>query len=398
MSEWVNKHLSQISTINKGDQVNAELLNEVGQYPVINGGIEPSGYLDRWNQESNTITISEGGNSCGFVGYMSKRFWSGGHCYTIRKPSIDVRYLYQYLKFQQPNIMKLRVGSGLPNIQRKEISKLVVFYPQDLIEQQKIAMILSTLDIVIEKTEAATGKYKAIKSGMMHDLITRGIDIQTGKLRPVYADAPELYKQTSLGWIPKEWEVTTIKDACLEFINGGTPSTKNSYNWEGIIPWITGADFLETFEVGAIRRRINKEALRNSSSHLIRKGNIILVTRTGVGKLAIAPFDIAISQDITGIILDATKFDIVFFYFYLQRLVENFKKMIQGTSINGIIRRDLEETIILKPSLKEQKQIANTFKALDQTLKNEIYELNKYMDLKMGLMADLLTGKLKVTI
>jgi len=165
----------------------------------------------------------------------------------------------------------------------------------------------------------------------------------------------------------------------------------------GTIPWVTGADFLGTFEVGSIRRHINEEALRYSSSHLIREGNILLVTRTGVGKLAISPFDVAISQDITGIILDPAKYSVEFFYYYLQELVENFKKMNQGTSINGIIRSDLEATLILKPSLDEQKQIAVILKVLDEKLKNEQNNLSKYRDLKMGLMADLLTGKVKVS-
>jgi type I restriction enzyme S subunit len=138
--------------------------------------------------------------------------------------------------------------------------------------------------------------------------------------------------------------------------------------------------------------------LRNSSSHLIRKGNILLVTRTGVGKLAIAPFDVAISQDITGIILDPSTYCVEFFYYYLQILVENFKKINQGTSINGIIRSDLEATTIVKPPIEEQKQIADVLKTLDVALKNEQRDLNKYRDLKQGLMADLLTGKVRVKI
>ncbi|MDD2506922.1 MAG: restriction endonuclease subunit S [Candidatus Cloacimonetes bacterium] len=398
MSEWKKGSLGQLAEIVKGDQVNSDTLDQTGKYPVINGGTEPSGYLDRWNRESGSITISEGGNSCGFVSLMRQRFWSGGHCYTLRNVRIYNTYLYHFLKYTQQDIMKLRVGSGLPNIQRNDISEHEIYYPTDNNEQVEIAGFLSTIDEVIEKTEAAIEKYKAIKAGMMQDLFTRGIDVKTGKLRPSFKEAPELYKETELGWIPKEWEVCTIKEACLEFVNGGTPSTKNAANWVGTIPWITGADFLDTFEVGVVRRQINEEALRNSSSHLIRKGNILLVTRTGVGKLAIAPFDVAISQDITGIILDPSTYCVEFFYYYLQILVENFKKINQGTSINGIIRSDLEATTIVKPPIEEQKQIADVLKTLDVALKNEQRDLNKYRDLKQGLMADLLTGKVRVKI
>lgn len=306
---------------------------------------------------------------------------------------VDVRWLYyQLLLF---DLKRLNESTGVPSISRDYLKKQKIVY-QEFDVQRKIADILSTVDDVIEKTEAAIEKYQAIKAGMMQDLFTRGIDTQTGKLRPTIEEAQELYKESKLGWMPKDWDIIEFKDACLEFINGGTPSTKNASNWVGSIPWITGADFLESFEVGFIRRHINEDALRYSSSHLIREGNILLVTRTGVGKLAIAPFDVAISQDITGIILDPSQYCVEFFYYYLQALVEDFKKMIQGTSINGIIRSDLEATLILKPPLDEQKQIASVLKALDKNLKNEQSNLGKYLDLKRGLMADLLTGKVRV--
>lgn len=308
-------------------------------------------------------------------------------------------YLYYFLMLPATRryFVNHSSGSTVLHLEIKSIPKLIIHVPT-MDSQRKIADILSTVDNVIEKTEAAIEKYQAIKVGMMQDLFARGIDTKTGKLRSAFEKAPELYKESELGWIPKEWVTTEFKYACLEFINGGTPSTKNASNWVGNIPWITGADFLESYEVGYIRRHINDDALRYSSSHLIRKGNILLVTRTGVGKLAIAPFDVAISQDITGIILDSSQYCVEFFYYYLQVLVENFKKMNQGTSINGIIRSDLEATLILKPPLVEQKQIAAVLKALDESLKKEQSNQSKYHDLKIGLMADLLTYKVRVII
>ena len=73
--------------------------------------------------------------------------------------------------------------------------------------------MLTTLDNLIEKTESLIAKYQAIKQGMMHDLFTRGVDVH-GHLRPIQADAPDLYQQSELGWIPNEWEEGTIDDFC----------------------------------------------------------------------------------------------------------------------------------------------------------------------------------------
>lgn len=91
--------LSEICEITKGKQINGEILSESGKYYVMNGGTEPSGYYSDYNVEANTISISEGGNSCGYVQFNTSPFWSGGHCYTIQKiaANVDKLYLYHYL-------------------------------------------------------------------------------------------------------------------------------------------------------------------------------------------------------------------------------------------------------------------------------------------------------------
>ncbi|WP_229035936.1 restriction endonuclease subunit S [Phocaeicola vulgatus] len=72
-----------MAEIIKGQQINGSELSDSGKYYVMNGGIAPSGYYDSYNTEADTISISEGGNSCGYVQYNSSEFWSGGHCYTL---------------------------------------------------------------------------------------------------------------------------------------------------------------------------------------------------------------------------------------------------------------------------------------------------------------------------
>ena len=78
-------------------------------------------------------------------------------------------------------------------------------------EQRKIARILSTVDDLIERTEALIAKYRAIKQGLMHDLLTRGVDA-SGRLRPPREEAPGLYRESAVGWVPREWEVKRLQD------------------------------------------------------------------------------------------------------------------------------------------------------------------------------------------
>jgi len=169
--EWKEAPLKQLCIITKGKQLNKSTLSKQGLYPVINGGIEPSGYTDKFNCIKGTITISEGGNSCGYVGLIRQDFWCGGHCYTVSPKTIENMYLYHYLKFNEPQIMRLRVGSGLPNIQKKAIESVKVRCPSSN-EQQKIASVLSSADQETETWQKELSHLKQEKKALMQQLLT----------------------------------------------------------------------------------------------------------------------------------------------------------------------------------------------------------------------------------
>ena len=169
-NDWPQADLAELAVISKGSQLNKNTLSDNGQYAVINGGIEPSGYTDKCNTESYTITISEGGNSCGYIGFQKEKFWCGGHCYALSNLKINCLFLYQLLKYNEENIMRLRVGSGLPNIQKKALESFSLSYPQDINEQQKIAEILSTADQEIETLQRKLECLKLEKGALMQRL------------------------------------------------------------------------------------------------------------------------------------------------------------------------------------------------------------------------------------
>ena len=135
--------LKQLANIVKGDQINNNQLLSNGTYYMMNGGTLPSGYLDSYNVSENTISISEGGNSCGYVQFNKERFWSGGHCYTIQNVNpliVENKYLYHYLKHKEKEIMNLRIGTGLPNIQKKDLENFTIFVPNLLIQRKNLAL------------------------------------------------------------------------------------------------------------------------------------------------------------------------------------------------------------------------------------------------------------------
>ena len=169
--DWEEKKLGGVGRIRKGSQLNKSELTDTGDYPAINGGINPSGYTDKWNTGKNTITISEGGNSCGYINFITSKFWSGGHCYSIEELKGDVlnRFLFQYLKFNEYLIMRLRVGSGLPNIQKGEINNFKVNLPS-LEEQTKISNFLSSIDSKIEQVGGQLDESKQFKKALLQQM------------------------------------------------------------------------------------------------------------------------------------------------------------------------------------------------------------------------------------
>lgn len=160
--------LKSIASIDKGQQINGLSLAKTGKYYYLNGGITPSGYVDDYNTSENTIAISEGGNSCGFVSYNAQKFWSGGHCYTLKIKNTQCRskFLFFYLKYREKDIMQLRVGSGLPNIQKKSLENFVV--PLPTFEKQcYIECILESITAKKEIETALLGQFQSQKKFLL---------------------------------------------------------------------------------------------------------------------------------------------------------------------------------------------------------------------------------------
>ena len=163
--------LGEIVQIQKGKQINSECLSRLGSYYVMNGGISPSGYYSQFNTKANTISISEGGNSCGYVQFNDEPYWSGGHCYSLLFPSpkVDYRFLYHTLKYRQEDIMALRIGSGLPNIQKKDIEKFPIMIPS-LDEQKRFVSFFDALSSLLNMIERIRINYETQKKYLIHNL------------------------------------------------------------------------------------------------------------------------------------------------------------------------------------------------------------------------------------
>lgn len=169
LSAKANIKLGDICEVKKGTQLNSKDFDDNGIYPVINGGINISGYSNNYNS-NNMITISEGGNSCGYVNYFKEKFWSGGHNYTLtKKINFNYDYLFHYLKYKENDIMLLRVGSGLPNIQKPSIINFLIYMPNIDI-QNNITNILNSVLNKINHEKSILNLYVKEKEYLLNKL------------------------------------------------------------------------------------------------------------------------------------------------------------------------------------------------------------------------------------
>ena len=135
--------LGECIEIYTGIQFNKRDMSEVGTYPVLNGGINPSGFTEKYNEEKDTITISQGGASAGYVNWMDCKFWAGAHCFVV-KPNNDIlnnRYLYFLLKNSEQILMQAKHGAGIPGLNRDKVKNLIMPIPP-LPIQEEIVRIL----------------------------------------------------------------------------------------------------------------------------------------------------------------------------------------------------------------------------------------------------------------
>jgi len=340
------------------------------------------------------------GKSSLFSQDQSVPYTIGAFC-SLFRPIQDsdsfVYHLFQSDRYQKQVDTSI-AGSAINNLNNGEIEKYTFDVPCALVEQRKIARILSTVDSVIERTEAAIAKYTAIKQGMMHDLFTRGIDLKTGKLRPKYEDAPELYKKTELGMVPKEWEVDVLGNLeYFELATGGTPSTSIKEYWNGDIKWMASGEVNKKriFEVDG---RITQEGYEHSNARLYPI-NTVVIGLAGQGKtrgtVAITFVETTSNQSIAGIIC-SEKYNSFFLYHLLDFQYEELRSASAGAGRAGLSLSILSKYNIIMPKKIEQDYIAIKLETIDTNITNENNTMNKYQKLKLALMSVLLTGRKRV--
>lgn len=300
------------------------------------------------------------------------------------KENVLVDFLYQYIAWSRPQLERLAAGSTFAEISSANVKKLEVCVPP-LPEQQKIATILTSVDTVIEKTRAQIDKLKHLKTGMMQELLTKGIGHTE-------------FKNTPIGRIPKEWDVAAIADIA-RLTSGGTPNRENSDYWNGDVLWVkTGEVNYQT--IFDTEEKITVLGLKESSAKLVPAGAILMamygqgITRGKVAKLGVPA---AMNQACLAMIPNNQIIN-DFLYYFLSREYFNLRSMVQEGAQKNLSASIIKEILLPVPPRKEQQKIVDVLQSIDTKIMTASQKLISVEQTKKALMQDLLIGKIRVKL
>jgi type I restriction enzyme S subunit len=293
------------------------------------------------------------------------------------------------------------VGTKMPRTSWNELRRYRVFKPGSEIEQFRIAAVLDTVDEAIAKTEAVIAKLRQVRAGLLHDLLTRGLD-HNGQLRDPIAH-PEQFQDSPLGRIPSAWKVNELSALCSHIGSGVTPrGGQDVYTSSGIM-LIRSQNV--TFEglllddVAFIPEEINLGMLR---SEVFAHDVLFNITGASIGRCCPMPEGLGttnVNQHVCALrVPKATAADAKYLASLLASPIgqRQMDSLLTVGNRQGLNYQQLGSFVIPWPEEDERKAISSQIHGIEDQIRAEEKEHGKLALLKSGLMTDLLTGRVRV--
>lgn len=313
----------------------------------------------------------------------------------IPNDSTHASFLYHLLQSLLDKLAAHSHGSTMKHIKRSDFLPFPISLPI-FDEQQRIAEILDTADEAIRKTEQIIAKLKLVKAGLLHDLLTRGLD-EEGQLRDPVAHS-EQFKDSPLGKIPQEWEIVNF-EKIAEAIDP-QPDHRAPAEVLGGEPYVGIGDFQEDGRINFDRcRKVSKQALMKQQQRFqIEEGDILFGKIGTIGLPRLLPSFIQRPYALNANTILIKPKILKSFVLWCLRSIHIEKQIEAQTTLTSQPAFGIQKVrtlLIPLPTEKEQVKLANLLDSQEKKLQAEENYLVKLKQLKQGLMEDLLTGKVR---
>ncbi|MCB1771632.1 MAG: restriction endonuclease subunit S [Candidatus Competibacteraceae bacterium] len=409
-AEWTERRLIDLAAFDKGHVVACQPDPVTGSRPYIGADsftgafkqfttdpvavlCEPTDVLMLWDGERSGLCAT---GLCGAIGSTVARLRP--------KSGTDGRFLYHQLARHFAWIQARRTGTGIPHVPKDIGNTLFLLFPTDPAEQSRIAAILDTVDEAIAKTEAVIAKLKQVRAGLLHDLLTRGLD-ENGQLRDPIAH-PEQFQDSLIGRIPLAWEVFSLEELLDRVPNAlrsgpfGSALLKQELKESGIP--LLGIDnvHVEHF-VTDYRRFVSHEKFLELKRYAIRPLDVMITVMGTVGRCCVVPDFVGTalsSKHVWTITFDRKRYSphlACWQMNYAPWILRQLRRDEQGGVMTAIRSETLRNLLFPVPSLSEIQAIEVLLQNSTNQICAEKALMPKLVALKSALMTDLLTGRVR---
>ena len=396
--EWEIQLVSKTQDIMMGQSPPSESYNQEKQGLPFYQGVTDFGYMypnpSVWCTDPKKITAKDTilfsvRAPVGEVNITETQCCLGRGIAALNPTINDLMYCYYIINQNKKRFLIYAQGTTYDAINQKDISSVKLPHTKNILEQQKIASILSGVDALIESTQNVIEKAERLKKGLMQKLLTRGIGHTKFKKAKILFDK---YKE-----IPEEWEVTEFRKISV-IKRGASPRPINDPKYFG-----QGRGWIRIQDISKSNKYLTQtkdylSEVGEMKSVAVDEGDIIMSIAATVGKTIIVKMKACIHDGFIVFSNLSNKMNNEFLYYLLTNTKNEFKNTGQHGTQSNINSELVSKTKFLKPPLQEQQKIASILSGVDAYIqKNQQYK-ERLEKLKKGLMQKLLTGQIRVKV
>jgi len=401
-TDWAKTTLGGILTLQRGMDLPVQN-RKSGLVPIV-ASTGVVGFHSEAPVKGPGVVIGRSG-SIGGGQYVDCDFWPLNTTLWIKDfKGNDVRFCYYLLR--SIDFSGLNAGSGVPTLNRNHLHPMPMLRPP-VSEQKQIAALLGALDDRITLLRETNATLEAIAQVLFKSWFVdfdpvhakqqgrapEGMDEATAAL------FPDSFEESELGFVPKGWKICIVGDITQQIFSGGTPDTRKSEYWIGQIPWFSSGETRERFVIDT-EKKINLEAIRNSSTKLALPGDI-LIASAGQGhtrgQTSFCAIETYINQSVVSVRTDIKKCHPIWLFYNLSRRYDEMRNISDSHSSRGSLTTKLLAGMrVALPEYKLIKVFADTMMELIDSQIHNSKRIAILTDLRDTLLPRLISGQLRL--